>query len=389
MTVLFFTLAAWLLFGFLAIGPAAFIFYSTRRDARKTWPTKIDSNYKPKISIIVPTYNESSIILFKLINLSHLNYPKHLNEIIVVDSSSSDNTVEIVKQFSEKQLQTNIKILVEQERKGKAHALNYSLKHCKGDVIVISDADCFWSADILEKALPFLADPEVGAISGPKILLNSNQTWITRLEENYLKSANVSRLGESKAGSTLFFEGGFSAFKKEAFDRFDPYGTGSDDCGTVLQVIEKNFRAMLVPDAKFFSAFPKSFRGKITIKLRRTNQLIRVFSKYLDLLIKRKINTARKVIIPNTFLYLFSPIAFVLFFLSTLVLLSTFPFLLVASVFLLIPSLRFYFFEILESNLLLFISIFVVLTGRKFSVWSQPRDRAMFTKDMLSQFNLI
>ena len=97
------------------------------------------------------------------------------------------------------------------------------------------------------------------------------------MEQGYLKSANMLRLGESKAASTLFFEGGFSAFRREALQRFDPYETGSDDCGTVLSVIEHDFRAMLVVDAKFYSSFPATFRGKISIKLRRTIQLVTAF----------------------------------------------------------------------------------------------------------------
>ena len=134
------------------------------------------------------------------------------------------------------------------------------------------------------------------------------------MEETYLKSANFMRVGESKAGSTVFFEGGFSAFKKEALEKFDPYATGSDDCGTIIGVIEKNYRAMLVKDAKFYSSFPSTFRGKIDIKLRRINQLIRVFSKYFDSRVKGKVKSTKTTIIPNILLYLVSPIAFVIFY---------------------------------------------------------------------------
>ena len=57
--------------------------------------------------------------------------------------------------------------------------------------------------------------------------------------------------------------------RKRLLDKFDPYNTGSDDCGTIIAVIEKNYRAMLVKEAKFYSSFPSTFRGKISIKLRR------------------------------------------------------------------------------------------------------------------------
>ncbi|HVP93274.1 MAG TPA: glycosyltransferase, partial [Acidobacteriota bacterium] len=248
---------------------------------------------------------------------------------------------------------------------------------------------CFWPADILANAMPFLADPTVGAIGGPKILLNSNQTWVTRMEEHYLKSANNLRLGESKAQSTVFLEGGFSAFKKEAFDRFDPYWTGSDDCGTVTKVIERNLRTMLVPEAEFYSTFPASFHGKLDIKLRRTNQLVRVFAKYLYLLVKGRVKATKRTVVPNIFLYLISPVAFFVFIFLTLIMLVSFPLLLLSGVLLLISSVRFYFYMILENNALLLVSLLTMLFGKRFSVWGQPEDRALLTKEMLTRLNLI
>ncbi len=209
------------------------------------------------------------------------------------------------------------------------------------------------------------------------------------MEENYLKSANYLRLGESKTGSTVFFEGGFSAFKKEALGKFDPYGTGSDDCGTIISVIEKNYRAMLVKDARFYSSFPATFRGKISIKLRRINQLVRVFSKYLDLLVKRKVKSTKSTVVPNTLLYLVSPIAFAISLVLTTYLVLSYPLLLFFFLLLFAPQVRFYFYQIFENNILLFVSILAVLFGQKFSVWTQPEDRVWLTRENLSSYNLI
>ena len=384
-----FFLVVWFLFGALALGPPAFIFLYMKHKSNTSWPTKIDNAYKPSVSIIIPTYNEAAIIDYKLENSNRLTYPKNLLEIVIVDSNSTDKTVEIIKTFSEKQKKLNIKLIVEKERKGKSFALNNALKHCKGEIVVISDADCFWPSDILEKALPYLADPSVGAIGGPKILFNSKQTWITRMEEDYLKSANYLRLGESKAGSTVFFEGGFSAFKKEALDKFDPYITGSDDCGTIIGVIEKNYRAMLVKEAKFYSTFPATFRGKISVKLRRINQLLRVFAKYFELLLKGKVKSAKSTVIPNAILYLLSPIAFVIFLVLTTYLVVSYPILLLLFLLLFVPQVRFYFYQIFENNILLFFSIFAVAFGQKFSVWAQPDDRIWLTRENLTSYDLI
>ncbi len=382
-------LLVWLAFGVLAFAPPAFIFLYMKHASKTAWPTKIDRNYQPKVSVVIPTYNEAEVIAYKLVNTARLSYPKDSLELVVVDSNSQDDTAKIVKDFSAQNPNLDIKLLVEQERSGKSHALNYALKNCSGEVIVVSDADCFWPSDILAKSVPYLADPVVGAIGGPKILFNAKQTWITRMEEGYLKSANTLRLGESKAASTLFFEGGFSAFKREAIERFDPYETGSDDCGTVLKVIEKDFRAMLVTGALFYSSFPASFRGKISVKLRRTIQLVRVFSKYLSLLLKGKVKAARKTVVPNTLLYLVSPVAFIIFLFLTGYLLLSYPVLLVFLALLIVPQIRFYFYEILENNVLLFLSLLAVLFGKKFSIWAKPEDRVWLTKENLSFYDLI
>lgn len=379
----------WLIFGVLAFVPPAFIYLYMKHKSNAAWPTKVDDSYTPKVSIIIPTYNEAEIIRFKLSNTCRLDYPGNLIEIVVVDSNSSDGTAQIVKEFIEKNPQFEIKLVLEEQRKGKSHALNVALAQCTGEVIAISDADCFWPKDILTKAVPYLADPSVGAIGGPKILFNKDQTWITRMEQGYLKSANMLRLGESKAGSTLFFEGGFSAFRRDTLERFDPYETGSDDCGTVLSVVEQGFRAMLVVDAKFYSSFPATFRGKISIKLRRTIQLVHVFSRYLNMLFAGKAKNTRATVVPNTLLYLFSPIAFLVFLGLTIYLLILYPLLLAFSVLLLIPQVRFYTYQLVENNFLLFISIFAVLFGKKFSVWAKPDDRVWLTEANLSFYGLI
>jgi poly-beta-1,6-N-acetyl-D-glucosamine synthase len=382
-------LVFWLLFGVFAFAPPAFIFVYMKYKSKAAWPTKIDPNYAPKVSVIIPTFNEAEIIRFKLANTSLLTYPKSIMEIIVVDSNSTDGTVQIIQDFTKQNPDLNIKLIAEKERKGKSHALNTALAECTGEIVVISDADCFWPKDILTKALPYLADPLVGAVGGPKILFNKDQTWITRMEQGYLKSANMLRLGESKAASTLFFEGGFSAFRREALGRFDPYETGSDDCGTVLSVIEHDFRAMLVVDAKFYSSFPATFRGKISIKLRRTIQLVTLFSIYLRLLFRGKVKAARTTVIPNTMLYLFSPVAFIIFAFFTLYLLLSYPLLSAFFVLLLIPQVRFYVYQLLENNILLFLSIIAVLFGKKFSVWAKPDDRVWLNEANLAFYGLI
>jgi len=379
----------WLIFFMLSFGVAGVIYVKMKMAAKKPWRLKIDYDYKPKISILVPTYNEAGIIRYKLKNLIKVNYPKDSMQIIVVDSNSMDETVNIVYKFIEQYPETNIQVLRQNEARGKSAALNFALKYCEGEIVIVSDADCFWPSDILTNALPFLADPIVGAVSGPKVLLNPNQSWITEMENIYVNSHNLVKLGESKIHSTVFFEGGFGAYKRDFLESFDPYNTGADDSGTVIKFIEKKLRALLIPEAKFYSAFPITWREKLNIKIRRANQLVRVFATYAKLLYRKRIKCSKAVILQNIFLYLFAPFMFISLLVATVFLLSNFPHFGLIFLVLIIPKVRLYVFEITQNYFILLIAIFSVMLGRKITFWDKPKDRILLTEDVLHRYKLI
>jgi len=341
------------------------------------------------VSIIVPTYNEASVIKHKIENLAKLEYPKELKQIIVVDSNSTDGTIDSVEAFAMQHQDMSIETLVQSERKGKTAALNYALKSCRGDVIIVSDADCFWPSDILRRTLPYLADTQISAVSGPKILLNPDQSWVTRTEDSYLKSVNLMKLGESKIDSTLLFEGGFSAYKRNVLHSFDPYNTGSDDCGTIIHVTERGSRAIMVPDAEFFTTFPITYKGKINIKARRTTQLARVFATYLKLLLLNRIKSSRGVVLRNIFMYLLNPLIFLMFLIATGYLLLSIPYIVLVLFVFLIPKIGSLIFEIVQSNLLLFLGFLALIGNRRIVFWSKPEDRAHLTEKMLLERALI
>src|SRR5512139_4097099 len=84
----------------------------------------------PTISVIVPALNEEE-------NLPHVLpvIPQEVDEVVLVDGHSIDNTVEVAKQ-----LRPGIRI-VQQVGKGKGAALRSGFEAARGDIIVMLDAD--------------------------------------------------------------------------------------------------------------------------------------------------------------------------------------------------------------------------------------------------------
>lgn len=384
-----FVILLWVIFGLLSFGILGINVALLRRAAVKPWSLKIDKTYSPKVTLLIPTYNESDVICFKLENLRKLDYPRELLQIIIVDSDSNDNTANVADDFAQRHPELNIEVLTENKREGKSAALNSALSHAKGELIVVSDADCFYPSDILRKSVPYLSDQKVGAISGPKLLLNCGSSEIVKDEESYLKSMNLAKLGESKLGFTPLFEGGFSAYRRDVLASFDPYKTGSDDCGTVVKLAESAHSALLVPEAAFFTTFPVKWKERLGIKIRRANQLVRVFSKYLALFLRGQLKYGKRVILANILVYLFCPFFFVSFLVLTAAAFITYPYLALLMLLLLIPNVRSLLAEVFQSYLVLFLSVFAVLLKKNFIIWKQPADRQLFTEEILKQKNLI
>src|SRR5207244_10374347 len=57
------------------------------------------SDRQPTICIIIPTYNEATVIKEKLSNISLSDYPSDRMDVIVVDSDLTDSTANLARDF--------------------------------------------------------------------------------------------------------------------------------------------------------------------------------------------------------------------------------------------------------------------------------------------------
>ena len=95
-----------------------------------------------KVSIIIPVYNAEKY-LEKSIN-SIINQSLKDIEIICINDGSTDNSLNILEDFSNRY---NFIKIFSQENKGPAEARNFALKHTKGEYIAYLDADDFFIDD--------------------------------------------------------------------------------------------------------------------------------------------------------------------------------------------------------------------------------------------------
>ena len=104
---------------------------------------------KPLISIIIPLYNAENYIHKNIISILNQSYNNF--ELIVVNDSSTDKSLNIVKSFDDERIKLYTKI-----NEGTSKARNYGLKYAKGDYILFIDADDYIETNTLEKYIEII-----------------------------------------------------------------------------------------------------------------------------------------------------------------------------------------------------------------------------------------
>src|SRR5579884_2482614 len=160
-------LAQWAFWVSVLIALHAYAGYPLWLLLRRNWrsiPVKFEST-SPSVSILMAVKDESERIAAKLENLSQLDYPSELVEVIIVSDGSTDGTNEILARMGER-----IRPIFLERSEGKAAALNHAIAAARGELVVFVDA----RQRIDSQALKFLAgnfaDPGVGCVSGELIL---------------------------------------------------------------------------------------------------------------------------------------------------------------------------------------------------------------------------
>lgn len=98
----------------------------------------------PKVSVIVPAYNEEKFIGRAIRSILSNSIDKNDFEVLVVDDASTDQTVECLKPF-----ENEITLIKNRVNKGLPSALNAGIKQSRGRYIVRVDADDYVHADYL------------------------------------------------------------------------------------------------------------------------------------------------------------------------------------------------------------------------------------------------
>jgi cellulose synthase/poly-beta-1,6-N-acetylglucosamine synthase-like glycosyltransferase len=184
MELVILTLKGYLLFtiGIIVIFSVRHYIFTLNRifgEQRISYQDIIDSDLKT-ISVLIPMHNEEKVASNILELLVHADYDKDKIEIIPINDFSKDKTREIIDTYAAQYPYIKPLHRYTGER-GKPAALNEAIKKAFGEVIIVFDADYLPPKGILKNIAVCFNDPEVGAVMGRVIPINTRRNILTRL----------------------------------------------------------------------------------------------------------------------------------------------------------------------------------------------------------------
>lgn len=171
----------------------------------------------PSCTVIVPAYNEGSLVYETLKSIHKSNYPKDKLEIIAIDDGSKDDTWDWI-QKAQRDLKGEITIYQQPQNRGKRHALYRGFTEGKGEVFITIDSDSVVERDTLRNMVsPFVVNENCGGVAGNVKVLNKKQGIIPKmLNVSFVFSFEFIRAAQSSLGFVLCTPGALSAYKREA-----------------------------------------------------------------------------------------------------------------------------------------------------------------------------
>lgn len=219
----------------------------------------------PKVSIIVPCYNQAQYLDEALQSLQKLTYANW--ECLVVNDGSPDHTEEVARKWEAKDPRF---IYVYQENGGVSSARNLGIKAAKGEFILTLDADDQYESTFLEKALAILVNnPEIGIVSSwGRYFTNEKQLQVYKS----IGKTTVDFLFHNAAIGT-------SLFRKKCWESVDGYDenpeNGLEDWEFYLRVCALGWKVHIIEEVLFF------YRQHATSRTIAVNKNYNKAKKYL------------------------------------------------------------------------------------------------------------
>ncbi|HLC37408.1 MAG TPA: glycosyltransferase, partial [Candidatus Nanoarchaeia archaeon] len=183
------------------------------------------------------------------------SYKKDKIEIIVVDDGSTDNTLEVLKNYG-------IKVL-KQEHLGKSKALNKGILVAKNEFVLVIDADTKIDKDFIKEVVRPFSDKRVGATTGI-IKLSNNKGILPMFQNVEYGFYNLIRHSFSDLfKNSVWFLGALACYRKKIIKKIGLFKTDSltEDIDIAMDINRAGYKNISVGKAFGYTNVPTSLKS--------------------------------------------------------------------------------------------------------------------------------
>ncbi|SAL00479.1 N-glycosyltransferase [Caballeronia calidae] len=135
-------------------------------------------DFQPKVSVLLPVYNEGAGVSNTIDSIFSADWPESKLEIVAIDDCSKDDSYAHLER-SRHRYGDRIKIGRNSVNSGK-HVTQVKASHqASGDVFICIDSDCIFDKDAIRQLTACLWDARVGAVGGSVGVRNVNDNLLT------------------------------------------------------------------------------------------------------------------------------------------------------------------------------------------------------------------
>jgi biofilm PGA synthesis N-glycosyltransferase PgaC len=271
---------------FLAISPL----YPVREKLRRIRQLKIRKSldlgeYKPKVSVIVPAWNEGVGVLKTVESALRNGYDNV--EVVLVNDGSTDDSDQLIKEYIAKLKKSDDRHLakrlnyVYKENAGKGVALNTGIEIATGDIILTVDADSALERGSIRNLTKYFMDPEIMAVVGNVEVVNATSLIGLAQKLEYFFGFYNKR-AHALMGAEYIFGGACAAFRSDVFKQIGLFDTENktEDIEMSMRTKFHGMKSTYAEDVICYTEGASDLNGLVAQRIRWKKGRLDTFKKY-------------------------------------------------------------------------------------------------------------
>ena len=245
--ILFWLCIALVSYTYIGYGLVAWILVKVRKVLGKQFKKYNDPSFMPKVTLVIPAYNEMSCINTKVKNTFGLDYPADKIEVLFVTEGSNDGTTEYIQSLAN--VYSNLRLIDGDTRRGKIEAMNIAIKTITTPIVIFTDANTNLNHQVVRNIVRHFQDPKVGAVAGEKrIETEGSEAAAGAGEGLYWKYESFLKKLDTELFSVVGAAGELFAVRTDLFGEVEK-DTLLDDFMVSLRIAAEGYRVIYEPDA--------------------------------------------------------------------------------------------------------------------------------------------